>query len=323
MTGTSHSMASVPQRTNARQRIVYLAKRHLAGTNAIVTESKLLPDLDDGRLREVDVVIDGSVGGEAVTIGIEVLDRARRVDKEIVEARLNKHRRLPVNKLVIISWSGFTKGALAKIGACDGWALAVTPQDRDLREPVTLYFDTIKLTPEARALVVMNGAGERTLVRQDVDGGINLYDESGALVGNLADLTRELLTAEGVLRHYAKEFHTHPERGSLVGFEFGMTSLDTSGLLHPLFLRWENTGELHRLIEFHVKGRFSGEQTKLDFKGLLLGEQFVGVANGRAFGHDAVWVASQVDDENVTISWQAIDAPANPTSQHLGRREGS
>lgn len=70
----------MPQRTTPRQRIVYLAKRHLAGTDATVTESKYLADLDTGEPREIDVVIRGEVGGETITIGVEVIEWTRRAD---------------------------------------------------------------------------------------------------------------------------------------------------------------------------------------------------------------------------------------------------
>jgi hypothetical protein len=60
----------MPKRTNAFQNLFHLIYSQRA-EGAIVTESKMLLDKVTGKLREVDLVIQSTVAGHAVTIGVE------------------------------------------------------------------------------------------------------------------------------------------------------------------------------------------------------------------------------------------------------------
>src|SRR6478736_2003809 len=100
----------MPARTNAFQRLVYLLKTHVAA-GATVTESKMLPDLVSGKLREVDVVVESIVAGYDVRIGIECRDHARQADITWVEQMISKHKRLPIHRLVLVSRRGFAADA--------------------------------------------------------------------------------------------------------------------------------------------------------------------------------------------------------------------
>ena len=64
------------------------------------------------RDREVDIVAEGEVSGHKVVIGIERRASKRRLSIEWVERMHGKHLHLPVDKTVLVSSSGFTKGAL-------------------------------------------------------------------------------------------------------------------------------------------------------------------------------------------------------------------
>ena len=64
----------MPKRTNDFQKLVYLVRVNLA-EGATVTESKLLTDRITKRKREVDVCIEGHVGGQPVIISVECQDQ--------------------------------------------------------------------------------------------------------------------------------------------------------------------------------------------------------------------------------------------------------
>ncbi|MCC6361679.1 MAG: hypothetical protein IT450_23325 [Phycisphaerales bacterium] len=63
-------------------------------------------------MREVDIVIEIPAGPRTVTVGVEVSDRRRPADTPWVEAIAAKHKRLPVDRTVLVSRSGFRRPAL-------------------------------------------------------------------------------------------------------------------------------------------------------------------------------------------------------------------
>lgn len=64
--------------------------------------------------REVDVLLAGSAGAYQFTIGIEVVSWGRPAGTPWVEQMRTKHENLPIDKLVLVSESGFTKPAEVK-----------------------------------------------------------------------------------------------------------------------------------------------------------------------------------------------------------------
>lgn len=101
----------MPKRSNTFQEAIYLVQTHLAG-EAMVTESKELPDAVTGTLREVDVCVESTVAGHLVTVSVECRDYTRPQGVGWVEEMHTKHQRLPTNVLVLVSSSGFTPEAL-------------------------------------------------------------------------------------------------------------------------------------------------------------------------------------------------------------------
>lgn len=100
----------MPKRTNDFQKLIYLVRTNLA-EGAKVTESKMLRDHVTRRLREVDVCIEGKVGGQPVMVCMECRDHKRPADVQWVDALRTKHERLPTNALLLASRSGFTPEA--------------------------------------------------------------------------------------------------------------------------------------------------------------------------------------------------------------------
>lgn len=100
----------MPKRTNDFQKLVYLVQVNLAA-GATVTESKMLTDRMTKRKREVDVCIEGQVGGHPVIVSIECRGQGRIADVSWVDAMKAKHDRLPTNALILASRSGFTPEA--------------------------------------------------------------------------------------------------------------------------------------------------------------------------------------------------------------------
>lgn len=114
----------MPPRSNLFQDVVAIVKQHVAG-DASVEESAELIDTITGARREVDVVIRTTVAGYTIVVSIECRDQKRPGDVTWVEQEHAKHSRLPTNRLVLISKSGFT--AEAKLLAEKCGILAVMP----------------------------------------------------------------------------------------------------------------------------------------------------------------------------------------------------
>lgn len=98
----------MPARSNAFQRMVRAIHGHVSRVGT-VTESKMLPDKDTGSLVEVDVVIEETVGGHRVLIGIECTAGKRKATIEWYREMLSKHAGLAISKTVLVSESGFTR----------------------------------------------------------------------------------------------------------------------------------------------------------------------------------------------------------------------
>jgi hypothetical protein len=100
------------------QDLVELLERHLAPAGTRVFGSRLLKDLVTGEEREVDIVIETTVGPHPVRVGVEVIDHGRKASSPWIESIAKKHEHLEIDKTIVVSRSGFHRPALAKAAAC-------------------------------------------------------------------------------------------------------------------------------------------------------------------------------------------------------------
>ena len=110
----------MPKRSNKFQRLVFLLQHQIAGEKVVVTESKMMTDRVTGELAEVDVAVEFEMNGFPVIMGFEVRDTNRKIDRNAAFGIVAKYRRL-VDKIIIVSKAGFTRGALkhCKISSAD------------------------------------------------------------------------------------------------------------------------------------------------------------------------------------------------------------
>ena len=104
----------MPKRSNDFQRLVAAIEGQLAPLGAVVTESKLIKEKSSDTEREVDIAIESNVGQHRVLIAVECRDRGRPANLEWIDGLIGKYRDLPVEKIVAVSRSGFTKTAIKK-----------------------------------------------------------------------------------------------------------------------------------------------------------------------------------------------------------------
>jgi sporulation protein YlmC with PRC-barrel domain len=104
----------MPKRTNKFQQLVAFIERELAGAGVKVTESVELEEYADSSDREVDILIEAELNGHPVRMALECRDRSRPQDKEWIDSLIGKFRDLKIDRVIAISSSGFTRGALQK-----------------------------------------------------------------------------------------------------------------------------------------------------------------------------------------------------------------
>lgn len=106
----------MPKRSNDFQRLVKRVYDQLAPSGAVVTESASLPDYGENNGPEIDILVEFPVSGttETFKVAIECRDHARRSDKLWIDQIIGKYRDIPVDRVIAISRSEFTRGARKK-----------------------------------------------------------------------------------------------------------------------------------------------------------------------------------------------------------------
>lgn len=104
----------MPARTNEFQELVRTIYGQLVPTGVSVTESALLKERDSSSSREVDILVETRLAGTVIRLAVECRDRSRTSDIEWIDQLIGKYRDLPVDRVVAVSRSGFTKAAAEK-----------------------------------------------------------------------------------------------------------------------------------------------------------------------------------------------------------------
>ena len=107
----------MPKRTNDFQSLVALIERSLAPQGAVVTESALVGTGAKGDLREIDVLIESTVGPYKMKIAVESKDEGRKMDIVKFESIVGKYlgqSGIKVNQVVVVSRKGFFKPVHAR-----------------------------------------------------------------------------------------------------------------------------------------------------------------------------------------------------------------
>lgn len=103
----------MPHRTNPFQKLSTSIMAAIHGPNYVVKESVLEVSKNTGLPREIDILITG----ENYKVLVECRAHKRKQDVQWIDALDGKSRSLGINKVIAISESGFTKGALKEASA--------------------------------------------------------------------------------------------------------------------------------------------------------------------------------------------------------------
>lgn len=163
----------------------------------------MLVDEITGEEREVDVTLVTEFAGHKVVVSIEATTRQRPADAKWVEAEIAKHESLETNKLVLVSGSGFTKGARAKVAAQNGKVVALAPEEIEA-DPERVIVSrlgvvvakTMKIwPPEELAILVRTPDGEVAQARVEDGDDAVIFTSDGTEQGTISDEIRRRLQA--------------------------------------------------------------------------------------------------------------------------------
>lgn len=186
----------MPKRSNEFQRLVAMLT-HMSSSNAIVRESVELVEIVSGDPREVDVVAVGEVAGHGTIVGIECRDWKRKQDVQWVEQADNKFKDLGANVKVLVSSSGFTKGALAKaaqygikaitVGGVTSEFVGRLVNNADRLE----YHHWVTLTLKAEAVIAVDGLTQQL----ELPGNVPVLLADGSQASMFVDLVNHIVTS--------------------------------------------------------------------------------------------------------------------------------
>ncbi|MFI5898497.1 hypothetical protein ACIA5D_51395 [Actinoplanes sp. NPDC051513] len=306
----------MPQRTTPFQAVVHLVRQHYARPGVTVTESKMMFDPDSRRDREVDIVVEAEADGEPMVISLEVNEKGRRASVDWAEQQIGKHRRLPTHKLVLVSKSGFTAGALTKVESEGGWVEAVEPEIVTVDgEPVVkrLLADSITFSPTRCTVVVVSP--DQQVIEVAGQPETDVYDSDVTLLGILGHLVAEALALDPIRRYLWFEARHHPERDTVTTFQLGLVVAQLG-----YHLQQTETGDLHQVLAVEVWGIFSFIRDEVHLTlGRLGGRTYAAAEQSSFAGRPVVWVGTTDEaTQTTTLSWRATDGQApNPPAVEL------
>ena len=299
----------MPRRTNIFQTVVFMIKKHLAA-DATVTESKELTDLVSGDSREVDVCIEAVIAGHTVTVSLECRDHTRPQTVSWVEEMHAKHERLPTDRLVLVSKSGFTAGALAK--AASYGIETVVPEELtdDQAGSIALRAQMVytKLNLQVVEVIAWVGAdetekGEAILTQPDHD----VFLESGEFFAPMMTIMQALMQAAqarfGELTFDAPEDTKRFEALA----EPPIVNMGDPPVPHELYLR-KIGPDLHlRHVErILIKGTAQIIRTEFPLRSGQLHDTVYSWGEATVEGQPAVVVATEDSEGSTTVSMRAL-----------------
>jgi hypothetical protein len=280
----------MPQRTNDFQKLVYLVRVNLA-QDATVTESKLLTDRHTKRKREVDVCIEGHVGGCAVVVSVECRDHKRPADVSWIDGMKAKHERLPTHVLILASRAGFTPEARAVAEVCGIQTFSLDDVDSVdfpalLEAASSLWTKTVTVSAEkvlVRVPAIASLAGETVAVMRD-----NLiYSADGSESFQVGLLVEALLKSPR-----ARDYFTTEGKEDHVWFEIEWES-PRDHLNRPIFLRKIEPEILREIESIQIKGPCKFQIAQFGVRRGKLGDIQVAWGKTEIFGRDAIVVATK------------------------------
>ena len=155
---------------------------------AVVSESAMLNERSSLTQREVDILIEHKLAGHRLRIGIECRDRAAKDDITWVDGIIGKYRDLDVDKVILVSRSGFTQAATEKalanrIECCTLQEFSESDVSHNLRRLRMSYIE--RFDAVSRIDVITNPVQDFA----PLEPATTVYNPNGIILGTLDGIT--------------------------------------------------------------------------------------------------------------------------------------
>ena len=244
---------------------------------------------------------------------IEVVERSRRADITWVEQEIAKHRRLPTNRLVLVSKSGFSENAIRAVTAEGGWVEALRPEIvmSDGKPVVTdLFINQLGLTPRSCHLRVMDPDGDTAVVDLSDNAIVEILSAQGESLGVVYQLAYEVLNMQWVGQQIVASVQAMRRPQSPNAFAAQVDIAECGYALHK-----ESDGAKHQILTIQAAGTVSFEQVRIGLTQTKLGDRAFGSGKGTFFGRPAVWVETPAHGSTHAAA-RAVEGKA-PDTQRL------
>jgi hypothetical protein len=277
----------MPKRSNEFQRLVYLVRVNLAA-GATVHESKMLRDRITGHEREVDVCVEGIVGGTPVNVCIECRDRSRPADVTWVDEMKSKHERLPTHALILVSRSGFTNQARGLAQASGIEAISFDEVDRAdfhelLKGDSSLWHKCVTFSADKVLVGVLPTStlrAENVAVSPDND----VFTADGILLSPIGDLVRAAFNSPPALHQLFTEGEEEHRRFEMLW----EPPRDQHG--NPFFLQKIEARVLREIQSIKIEGPCEFNITE------------IGLRRGNLAGVEVAWGETEIMGKRAMIA---------------------
>ena len=266
----------MPKRSNNFQTLTYQTFSHLAAPTDRVVESAKLKERGDGTEREVDVLIEHPAFGTVMRTAVECRGCKRKQNIQWIDEIIGRFKDLNVDKVLVVSESGFSRAALEKARNNRIDTLALEPAG-DHNWPTGLIRPGIGgwcRTDHPQKIGVLTVPPDPTRVQINQP----IFQEDGACIGSLGDLGMFLcrahrdLISETIQRRFRKFFkHERDLRAKAI------TAVVEGPLAPRVFLVNDNTRHRITNITLTITCQFAGQRVTV--KHFALGEARLTIGN--------------------------------------------
>lgn len=310
----------MPRRTNEFQALIKRIYQQLQDTGGKIIESAMLKEREGNTEREVDILMEETVCGFPIRIAMECRGRKGKDDIEWIDGLIGKYQDLPVNKIVVVSKSGFSSGARTKAAAHD---IATYTLEQALETDWPAQFKRLGIAkicrhavPEEIILFIDPPLGEL------LDLSARIIGENGEQLGTVDDMGKAMYDAmqqqinKEISERFLKEFPTLADLDKRF-----FTAVISHAPPAPCYLN-TSKDQAHRIlhIELRVKLLFSYETVTPNHYILDQHQVTVGTIKGEPLENDFSIMAVQSSDNPGTcrIHVEPIEQPSN--NEKKGRR---
>jgi len=287
----------MPRRTNFFQELIALLETQLAPLNAKVTSSRLLKDYKTGEEREVDVVIEATVGSHPLTIGIEVNDRKRPASTTWIEAVAKKHEDLAIHKTIVVSRAGFYRPALAKAKLLNIDTLTIEQvRNSDWKAKIdgltTVSLDSFLLPHLTEANVLLSQQSSIADIDFADIGAIVVYDATGRTRGTLHEELQKTLSDDKFISAVKQRAFT--DGGTIVSGKLAFAP--------GCYVRGRS-GKEHAIVGVEFKARCARQVASVDALKGRYRDAALAFVEGKSFGHRVrVLLTEKAGDQDIAAS---------------------